>query len=358
MVPVLQQRFITAFVLVCVAGGVGLLPLALGLKTTASLFSDVVDTHPYAEAIDLLRTRGIVNGYEDGTYRPGAPVNRAEFMQIVVRATGRAEAAQECVEGFHAEFGSDARFLSDVPPGAWFEPALCTAVSSGIVSGYDDGTFRPDRVIAVAEAAKILAGSFGLVSADASDPWYKRFVDALAEARALPADIGAFDQQVDRGLLAEMTYLLVEPNHAHATVTYDDVGLHGAAIAPDHDGILAAVNARRAAAGLSELSRHPLLDQAALSHSENMLRHDFYAHEDPEGRRSGERIQETGYFDDASSYAYGETIMLGTKTLDATIDAFMHSPLHKSIVLSPEYDEMGGGRAGDYWTFVFARARR
>ncbi len=350
----------TILILACIAVAVG--GVSWAVRLNASLFRDVPDAHSYAEAISALRSLNIVSGYDDGSYRPDAPVNRAEFMQIVIRATGKADAAKQCVQNFRDQYGAEAQFLSDVPPGAWFEPALCYGVLSNIVAGYDDATFRPERVISVSEAAKILAGSFGLPVAQQQPgaAWYKRYAEALATARALPGGIGSFDQHVDRGLLAEMTYMLLEPLHTHATVTYDDVLsgkgiLHGSA---DVNTSLSAVNAERAAAGLLPLRGNTLLDQAAAKHSTDMLQRGFFAHEDPEGRKAEDRIRATGYFDGARNFTYGETITRNATTVDEAVRAFMNSPLHKSILLSPDYDEMGAGRAGDYWTFVFAKAVR
>jgi len=49
----------------------------------ASVFSDVPDEASYAPAVTNLQKDGIIEGYEDGTFRPDATINRAEFTKII-----------------------------------------------------------------------------------------------------------------------------------------------------------------------------------------------------------------------------------------------------------------------------------
>ncbi len=58
--------------------------LILSAQTTHATFSDVSSKYPYSEAILYMQSSGIVSGYLDGTFRPNAKINRAEFTKIVV----------------------------------------------------------------------------------------------------------------------------------------------------------------------------------------------------------------------------------------------------------------------------------
>lgn len=49
-------------------------------------FTDVADTHWAAKAIDELSEKGIINGYDDGTFRPDEPISRAEVAVMISRA--------------------------------------------------------------------------------------------------------------------------------------------------------------------------------------------------------------------------------------------------------------------------------
>ena len=88
----------------------------------------------------------IVDGYDDGTFKPDAPINRAEALKIIFLASK--------LEPFDDIDYSD-RF-SDVRPGDWYEEYVSSALSYEFVEGYDDGTFRPGQSITRAEASKIV----------------------------------------------------------------------------------------------------------------------------------------------------------------------------------------------------------
>lgn len=88
---------------------------------------------------------GFIAGYDDGTFRADAPVNRAEALKILSLAAGLMKLEGTTVPTF-----------SDVSPDDWFEPYVSAAASRDIVSGYGDGTFRPENAITRAEAAKII----------------------------------------------------------------------------------------------------------------------------------------------------------------------------------------------------------
>jgi hypothetical protein len=92
-------------------------------------------------------SRGIVEGYDEGDFRPDIVVNRAEAMAMLLRATG------------HSISDTEPTPLSftDVPEDAWYRSALAVAVAEGIIQGYADNTFRAGNPITRAEAAKIVA---------------------------------------------------------------------------------------------------------------------------------------------------------------------------------------------------------
>ncbi|TSC79961.1 MAG: amidase [Candidatus Peregrinibacteria bacterium Gr01-1014_25] len=172
-------------------------------QNAGATFSDT-GRHPYEESIRFVQEEGIVQGYPDGTYRPDIPINRAEFVKIIIAAASDDIAGANCFPDVNKE---------------WFAPFVCTAKSHGLVGGYPDGMFKPDRNVLFAEAAKIIAAAFDLpTSPDAI--WYKPFVDALRTRNAVPPSIRDPGQKLTRGEMAAVLHAL-----AGGTTTSSDRGL-------------------------------------------------------------------------------------------------------------------------------------
>lgn len=100
-------------------------------------YSDVASTAWYNNAVSTLSKAGIIAGYEDGTFRPEGSITRAEFATIAVRF-------------FEATYNGQDLF-PDID-GHWAQDYINQAANNGLVTGYPDGTFGPDRLITRAEA--------------------------------------------------------------------------------------------------------------------------------------------------------------------------------------------------------------
>ena len=119
--------------------------------TTVNDFSDVSADSWYNQTVSTLASMGIVKGYEDGTFRPNAPITRAEFGAIATR--------------FFAETGAtyEPGTFSDVTGDEWYANAIQDAVNLGLIGGYEDGTVRPNNNITRAEACAIVNRTLGRV---------------------------------------------------------------------------------------------------------------------------------------------------------------------------------------------------
>lgn len=104
-------------------------------------FSDIYG-HWSEVYISELHKQGIIDGYEDNTYRPDRPLTRAEFVKLLVSAFSEKE-----------EYGGG---FTDVSGNDWFAEYVSAGLENGYVSGYEDSTFRPNEKITREEAAKIL----------------------------------------------------------------------------------------------------------------------------------------------------------------------------------------------------------
>ncbi|MDO8648830.1 MAG: S-layer homology domain-containing protein [Candidatus Peregrinibacteria bacterium] len=191
-------------------------------------FPDVECWSDFYNGIEYVKHEGIVTGYPDGTYHPSQTINRAEFTKIVAGALLDA-AGEDCL----AELGAP---FPDVPATAWFAPFICLAKQEGTVSGYPDGTFRPEATISLVEAAKIIVNASGgpLGNENADEEWFVPFTDALAMEHAMPIWITRFDAEITRGDMAEIVYRIRaprtdKPSHTTADIralTQDDIGFY------------------------------------------------------------------------------------------------------------------------------------
>ena len=110
---------------------------------TENEYSDVAANQWFNNAISTLSNAGIINGYEDGTFRPNAPITRAEFAKIAASFFNYAEAEYQGL-------------FSDVPANKWYALYVEAASDLGLVTGYPDGTFLPEKSITRAEACTIV----------------------------------------------------------------------------------------------------------------------------------------------------------------------------------------------------------
>lgn len=104
-------------------------------------YSDVHSGDWFNNAVSTMSAAGIITGYPDGTFRPNAPITRAEFAAIVARFSDQS-----------------AKYLgtfSDVSYTHWASGSIALAAKFGWVTGYEDNTFKPDQSITRAEAMTI-----------------------------------------------------------------------------------------------------------------------------------------------------------------------------------------------------------
>jgi hypothetical protein len=106
-------------------------------------FIDIRLTDYFYQAALHLYCRGVISGYSDYTFRPYAITTRAQLTKIIVLAEGWP------ISNVGIPF-------SDVPPDHPFYPYILTARNHGVISGYSDGTFRPYNVITRGQLCKVI----------------------------------------------------------------------------------------------------------------------------------------------------------------------------------------------------------
>ncbi|MFA5881287.1 MAG: S-layer homology domain-containing protein, partial [Eubacteriales bacterium] len=94
------------------------------------------------DIISDMAAKKIVNGYPDGRFLPNKGITRGEFVTLLANTLGWAAET------------TDVRFDDAIP--AWAQGSVAAAVNRGVVKGYADGTFQPNRVVNRAEMAVML----------------------------------------------------------------------------------------------------------------------------------------------------------------------------------------------------------
>src|SRR5665648_762632 len=159
---------------------------------------------------------GLIKGYPDGTFKPDNNITRAEFITLVNRAF---------------EYTNTAPIsFTDVNQNAWYASAIGVAVEAGYISGYPDGTMKPENPISREEAATIIMRIKNLVAnpaavsvyTDASSiTWGKGEVGAVTAAKIMQGyPDGSF---MPRGLITRAETVIALDNAMHYTVPADDV---------------------------------------------------------------------------------------------------------------------------------------
>jgi predicted outer membrane repeat protein len=105
-------------------------------------FPDVDADAWYKSQVGFMEQYGIIEGYEDGTFRPENPITRAEFAVIASK--------------FDKLSDTEENAFSDVDDDYWATPYILLAHSNGWINGYEDGTFRPLNSITRAEVVSIV----------------------------------------------------------------------------------------------------------------------------------------------------------------------------------------------------------
>ncbi|MBD2862549.1 S-layer homology domain-containing protein [Paenibacillus oceani] len=117
-------------------------------------FGDM-EGHWAKAAVTDMASRFVVNGKSASSFAPDAVITRAEFAAIVVRALGLSDT------------GETAAF-QDVSDKDWYAGSAAKAKEYGLIDGYEDGTFRPDRSITRQEAIVILSRAMKLAGLETS----------------------------------------------------------------------------------------------------------------------------------------------------------------------------------------------
>ncbi|TXK85120.1 S-layer homology domain-containing protein [Paenibacillus sp. N3.4] len=186
--------------------------LILSISIPATAFADASQTNKFNDIsghwaekqIKDWVTRGLVKGYEDGTFKPDAFIARAELITSTNHAFGFKDTSQIS--------------FSDVQANDWYYDEITKAQKVGYVTGYEDGTFKPNNNITRQEMAVVVSKLLSLKPSESAS----KFADTVESPSWSNGSIGAV---IDSGLMNGYNKDSFGPNEkltrAEATVILD-----------------------------------------------------------------------------------------------------------------------------------------
>lgn len=334
----------------------------------AATFTDVPTTHWAYEAIDNISTRGLINGYSDGTYRLNQPITRAQAAKIVALAIDAKPSA-----AFKPRF-------TDVSPAHGAYDHIRALTEKGIFSNTDK--FHPNKPLTRAEMAKMFVLGYNIIIDDndqatfqdvkKNNP-YHGYITTVAEIgiTTTPAG-GAFkpNDNVSRAHMAAFIHRTMEFDQARqaGTIVYDKERRMYSAKSeakPTPTGTtgqtnelktITLVNEKRKQLGMKSFIHDTDLSAIAKAKAEDMAKNNYFSHESPTYGDVSEMLGKFNY----KWTAYGENIAKGQTTPESVVKDWINSPSHYANIANTEFTHIGSGSATDakgtiYWVHEFSR---
>jgi hypothetical protein len=154
----------------------------------------------YKEAVKDLVSLGIMTGNAYGLINPEGNITRAEMTVLIGRLIGITTNEANANQGYTSNF-------SDVAAGEWYTGWVNLVAGKGIISGFPDGTFRPNEKVTQAQAVTMIVKALGWgVVVDQSGTWPANYITKAAELRLFKNAVETNNELVTRGNVAIYCY--------------------------------------------------------------------------------------------------------------------------------------------------------
>ncbi len=178
-----------------------------------SEFSDVDPGTVEGEAITELALRGILTGYPDGTFLPEGSITRAEFAVVITRLAGLQDSLPDDAVTHFSDLDADDSYK-------WARPYVFMAIGQGVISGFEDGTFRAGEPVTYEQAVKMLMCLLGygdicesetkrLQELNSANTWsvgYINYANTAGLIKGTNSNEVVRTQPVNRGVVAQLAY--------------------------------------------------------------------------------------------------------------------------------------------------------
>ena len=174
------------------------LAAAVLLTSTAFAYTDVPSTDAGFEAISMISNLKLMEGFDDGSFRPDDVLTRSELAKIIVIAMDQYPKDGETP-------------FTDVPDDHWAAGWIYTAYVKGIINGCGDGTFRPDNPVTYEEGIKMIVCALGYeAKAQKMGGWPVGYLSLAAAERITARSGGKLFTPLTRRQFAILLYNSLE----------------------------------------------------------------------------------------------------------------------------------------------------
>ncbi len=173
-------------------------------------FGDISDSRT-AEAVAVLSALGILNGYPDGTYRPGETLTRGQFAKIAIYMLGKED---------QVATASQKTLFSDVTSSHWAAGYVNLAYENGLLRGYGDGTFGPDNMVSYAETLTILLRLLGYTEERIGKVYPDDYLAFAASIGLSDTVYAVADTPLTRGECARLLAVCLETENSSGEMFY------------------------------------------------------------------------------------------------------------------------------------------
>ena len=148
--------------------------IAIGNISFAVTLTDIKGTK-YETAVNNLVDVGLVNGYEDNTYRADVAVTRSQMAKLIVIALGE--------EGRVSTAKNSSTLFKDMSTSHWAYGYVNVAKDLGVINGYTDGRFAPDATVSYAETITMVVRALGYEPkvAQSSESWPNNYISCAKD---------------------------------------------------------------------------------------------------------------------------------------------------------------------------------
>ncbi len=334
----------------------------------AASFSDVPPAHWAHKAIDTISTRGLINGYPEGTYRPNEPVTRAQAAKVVALAINAKPTA-----AFKPSF-------QDISPAHGAYDHIRALTERGIFT--DGDKFHPNEPLTRAQMAKILTLGYKVIVDDNDLIKFHdviklnqnfAYITTLSELGITTTPPDGMYKPNDIVTRAHMAAFIdratnFDLEREKGTVYYDKARSmymnksNPDPIAPvidDQDNTLKTidlVNKQRNQLGTKELIHDTDLSTIAEAKAQDMAKNNYFDHKSPTYGTVDEMLKKFNY----KWTAYGENIARGYIAPESVVKEWMISPTHRANIANTNFTHVGSGYATDaegkpYWVHLYTQ---